>query len=122
MMSLESRVVQIEDKLNRALRRLRIAEDKAANVQQQQQAARGNVSGLSGLIKARSTSTITAISGDTMGTGTADLYFRDGTDVDTDSIEVNVRSFFTASVATATNIYLAWIEDGYELIAADCPP
>lgn len=122
MTTLELRIVEIEEILNQTVRRLRIAEDKAANVQQQQQAARGNVSGLSGLIKARSTSTITAISGDTMGTGTADLYFRDGTDVDTDSIEVDVRSFFSASVATDTNIYLAWIEDGYELIAADCPP
>lgn len=121
MTSVELRIVRIEEQLRDLQRDVRKADDKAENARQQASGGSGgSIRGADGTLKAYTTSTITARSGTTMGSGTADLYYRAGTTLTTTTQSVTVRSQFGTSVASGVRIYVAWIDEGYEMIAADC--
>jgi len=121
MTSIELRLLELEDRVKRMTRQLKVIDDKAANVQQQQNIGRGAANPSLGILKAKTTSTITARSSTTMGSGTADLYYKSGTNtLSTDSVSVTVLNEFGSSVSSGKYIYVAWVDDAYELIASEC--
>lgn len=121
MTSAELRLLRLEEQIRELRRDVRKADDKAENARQQANGnGGGSVRGASGILKAYTTSTITGRSGATMGSGSADLYYRDGSTATTTTLSVTVRNLFGSSVTSGKYIYVAWIDDGYELISADC--
>jgi hypothetical protein len=86
-----------------------------------QRAQRGGRGG--GLRYAKTTSTITARSGSTVGTGSADLYHLEGSTLTVDSPTTNVtlKSAFGTSVASGAWVILEFISGEWGLVSADCP-
>ncbi len=120
MTSMELRLANLEARLRDAEGRLRKNEDKAANIQQQQQQARGGAGGAP-LVRAKTTSTVTARSGTTAGSGSATIYYRDGTTLTATAVTgQTVYNQFGTSVASGTYIWVSYVDDGFELISSDC--
>ena len=121
MTSQEKRLAWLEERVRQLSRDVKRADDKAENARQQASGSGGgSIRGATGILKAKTTGTISARSSTTMGSGDADLYYRDGTTLTTTTVGITVRSQFGSAVSSGNYIYVAWIDDGYEMIAAEC--
>mgnify|MGYP000098896992 FL=1 len=119
MTSAELRIQRLEDQIKQMERRLRLNEDRAANLQQQSQSQAPT--SVSALIRAKTTGTISARSGTTAGSGTADIWKRSGSTLSTTSVTgVTVYNQYGSSVASGKYIWVSRVDDGYELISSEC--
>jgi len=119
MTSIELRLQNLEELVKRIDRRARLNDDKVANLQQQTQSQAPT--SVSALIRAKTTGTISARSGTTSGSGTADIWTRSGTTLSVTSVTgVTVYNQYNSSVASGKYIWISRVDDGYELISSEC--
>lgn len=119
MTSAELRLQSLEELVKRLTRQVRLNDDKVAGIQQQTQSQAPT--SVSALIRAKTTSTITARSSTTAGSGTADIWSRSGTALSaTSTTGVTVYNQYGSSVASGKYIWISRVDDGYELISSEC--